>query len=58
MAKTIVSALMGLVIAALIGVGDVTAEDAMTPLNRVASTPKGQLKNPYVDFANVAEEGA
>src|SRR6478672_10089120 len=29
----------------------------MTPLDRVASTPKGQLKSPYQDFASVAEEG-
>ena len=57
MAKTFVSVLMGLVIAALTGVGDVAAEDRMTPLDRVASTPKGQLKNPYVDFASVAEKG-
>jgi mono/diheme cytochrome c family protein len=57
MAKTIVSVLMGLVIAALTGVGDVAAEDTMTPLDRVASMPKGRLKNPYVDFASVAEKG-
>ena len=57
MAKTIVSVLMGLVIAALTGVGDVAAEDTMTPLDRVASMPKGQLKSPYVDFASVAEKG-
>jgi mono/diheme cytochrome c family protein len=29
----------------------------MTPLQRVVSTPKGQLKNPYADFTSVAEEG-
>ena len=57
MAKTIARILLGLIIAALTGVGDVAAEDTMTPLDRVASTPKGQLKNPYVDFASVAEEG-
>ena len=28
-----------------------------TPLERAASTPKGQLKSPYADFASVAEEG-
>lgn len=33
------------------------AGEAMTPLERLASTPKGQLKNPYADFASVAEEG-
>ena len=31
--------------------------EAMTPLERVASTPKGQLKNPYTDYASVADEG-
>ncbi len=31
--------------------------EIMTPLERVASTPKGQLKSPYPDFASVAEEG-
>jgi mono/diheme cytochrome c family protein len=29
----------------------------MTPLERLASTPKGQLKSPYRDFTSVAEEG-
>jgi hypothetical protein len=29
----------------------------MTPLEREASTPKGELKSPYADFASVAEEG-
>ena len=33
------------------------AAETMTPLQRVASTPKGQLKSPYADFASVAEEG-
>ena len=41
-----------------IGSGEVTAAaETMTPLERVASAPKGQLKSPYPDFANVAEEG-
>ena len=26
-------------------------------MERVASTPKGELKSPYADFASVAEEG-
>ena len=56
-AKTIAKILMGLIIAALTGVGGVPAEDTTTPLDRVATTPKGQLKNPYVDFAHVAAEG-
>src|SRR5262245_11859162 len=28
-----------------------------TPLERLASTPKGQLSSPYPDFASAAEEG-
>ena len=48
---------MVLALAALTGGGDVAAAEVMTPLEREASTPKGQLKNPYADFASVAEEG-
>ena len=48
---------MGLIIAALAPGSDVAAGETMTPLGRVASTPKGQLKSPYGDFASVAEEG-
>ncbi len=29
----------------------------VSPIDLVKSTPKGQLKNPYTDFASVAEEG-
>ncbi len=29
----------------------------MTPIARAASTPKGQLKNPYTDFASVGDQG-
>jgi mono/diheme cytochrome c family protein len=37
---------------------DITAAESVTPLMELAiSTPKGQLKNPYTDFASVAEEG-
>ena len=35
----------------------VAAGEIRTPLERVASTLKGQLKNPCTDFASVAEEG-
>jgi mono/diheme cytochrome c family protein len=35
----------------------VAAADIMTPLDRVSSAPKGQLKSPYPDFARVAEQG-
>ncbi len=37
--------------------GEVVSTGAITPLQRVASTPKGQLKSPYPDFTSVAEEG-
>ena len=49
--------LMVLTLAAPTGGGDATAAETMTPLEQVASTPKGQLKSPYADFASVAEEG-
>ena len=55
--RTISGILLGLIVAASTGSGDVAAGEAMTPLDRVASTPKGQLKSPYADFASVAEEG-
>jgi mono/diheme cytochrome c family protein len=48
---------MVLTLAALTGGGVVAAEQTMTPMERVAGTPKGQLKNPYADFASVAEGG-
>lgn len=35
----------------------IMAAETMTPLERVASTPKGQLKSPYADFGSVSEEG-
>jgi mono/diheme cytochrome c family protein len=37
--------------------GGATPSGAMTPLERVASTPKGELKNPYTDYQSVAEQG-
>jgi mono/diheme cytochrome c family protein len=56
MYKTVGGILMVLTLAAL--AGDVTAAEIMTPLERVASSPKGELKSPYAnDFASVAEEG-
>ncbi len=49
--------LAALIIEMLTGVSDTSASDAVTPLQRVAGTPKGELKSPYVDFASVAKEG-
>src|SRR5262245_4659473 len=40
-----------LTMAELTGGGEVLAAQIMTPLERVAITPKGQLKSPYPDFA-------
>jgi mono/diheme cytochrome c family protein len=57
MSRTIGGILMTLIVAAGIGGGIVGAAETMTPLERLASTPKGQLKSPYADFASVAEEG-
>ena len=48
---------MGLILATFTGWGDAKAEESMTPFERAVSTPKGQLKSPYADFASVAEEG-
>jgi hypothetical protein len=52
MQRTISGILIVLIVAASTGSGDVAAGEAMTPLERLASTPKGQLKNPYTDFAS------
>jgi mono/diheme cytochrome c family protein len=55
-------AIVGGILLALILIG-VTAErealasEGMTPIERAANTPKGELKNPYTDFTKVAEEG-
>jgi mono/diheme cytochrome c family protein len=43
------------VVAALIG--SAASAESMTPLERVARTPKGELKSPYADIATVAEQG-
>jgi hypothetical protein len=57
MHRTVGWLLIVLTLAAPTGGGKVTAAEIMTPLERVATTPKGQLKSPYQDFASVAEEG-
>ena len=55
MARMFTTIAMG-VAAALIGSPAASAE-TMTPLERVMSTPKGELKSPYADIAAVAEQG-
>jgi mono/diheme cytochrome c family protein len=57
MAKTLSEVLFILLLAALIGGGESAVADEMTPLQRAASTPRGQLKNPYTDFMRVADDG-
>jgi mono/diheme cytochrome c family protein len=49
--------LLSLVLAGLSAVADVYAKGNLTPLEVTASTPKGELKNPYLDSGSVAEEG-
>jgi mono/diheme cytochrome c family protein len=57
MYRTISRLLMTLILAGLVGTGSAAADETMTPLERVASAPKGELKSPYTDFGGVAEEG-
>ena len=57
MPRTIRGILLGLILAALTGGGDAAAGETMTPFERAVSTPRGQLKNPYPDFASVAAQG-
>jgi mono/diheme cytochrome c family protein len=52
-----IGVILVLSLAAPTGAGEVTAAETMTPLEREASTPKGELKSPYTDFASVAEAG-
>ena len=56
MTKTLNRLLIGAIIAGLTGC-DIAAADTTTPLERVTSVPRGQLKSPYPDFAGVAEQG-
>ena len=56
MANNLHKLLLGAAIAALVG-GDVAAAETKTPMERVTSTPRGQLKSPYTDFSSVAEDG-
>ena len=57
MYRTVGRVLITLTLAALAGTESAAADETMTPLERVASTPKGELKSPYTDVASVAEEG-
>ena len=57
MLKKLSAVLPIIVLAALIGGAAASVAQSMTPLQRVTSTPKGQLKSPYADVTSVAEEG-
>jgi mono/diheme cytochrome c family protein len=57
MRRAVSEILLVLMLAALAGGAKATTAGIMTPLDRVASTPKGQLKSPYPDFNSVAAEG-
>ena len=37
--------------------GEFRSAELMTPMERVATAPKGELKSPYPDFDSVAKEG-
>lgn len=56
MTKNLHRLLIGAILAVLIG-GDIAAAETMTPMERVMSMPRGQLKSPYTDFFSVAKEG-
>jgi mono/diheme cytochrome c family protein len=49
--------LLSLTLAALGAVASASPRDISTPLDLVAGTPKGELRNPYSDSGSVAEEG-
>jgi mono/diheme cytochrome c family protein len=57
MQKRVRAILFGLTFAALIGGGESVVANAVTPFERAAATPRGQLHSPYADFASVANEG-
>ena len=53
MHRTINGMPMVLILAAL-AAGQIRAAEIMTPLERVATAPKGELKSPYPDFTPTA----
>ena len=57
MPRTLRAILFGLAFAALIGGGESAFANAVTPFERAAATPRGQLRSPYADFGSVAKEG-
>jgi len=57
MPRNLRAILFGLAFASLIGGGEQAVANAVTPFERAAATPRGQLRSPYADFAYVADEG-
>jgi mono/diheme cytochrome c family protein len=57
MHRTVGGILTLLVLAVPIGGGEVSAAESMSLMEIAISTPKGDLKSPYPDFASIAEEG-
>ena len=55
--RTVTGILVLLLATVLTARNGVICAESMTPLERVARTPKGELKSPYPNFASVAEEG-
>ncbi len=49
--------LAGLALSCLAAVGGLEAKEQLTPLERVAATSKGELKNPYSTSSNAIAEG-
>jgi len=49
--------LLILVIAPLDSIAGASSRESSTPLDLVASTPKGELRNPYSDWSSVGQEG-
>jgi mono/diheme cytochrome c family protein len=49
--------LAGLILLASLSTGEIAAQTPMTPFETALNTPRGQLKNPYFDFASVAAKG-
>ena len=57
MTGTIARIFAALILTAPLGSGLAAAETARTPFETAVNTPRGQLSNPYTDFAKVAKEG-
>ena len=57
MTRTIARILFALMATGSFGSGPAAAERATTPFETAVNTPRGELRNPYTDGAQVAKEG-